>query len=120
MPIPGCRHAPLPRKVSWHRLKEVAMPRAPVSGNRVTETDLPVILAMIARGDRKHDVARLVRSEPRTNQASGGWLLRHAAPGAQQSITAIRIAWSKGTPPEGGRRSCAQASGRSGAESLSG
>ncbi|HWM32277.1 MAG TPA: hypothetical protein VNO69_11345 [Methyloceanibacter sp.] len=31
--------------------------RAPASGNQVTDEDLPVILAMLARGDRKHDIA---------------------------------------------------------------
>lgn len=31
--------------------------RAPASGNQVTEDDLPLILAMLARGDRKHDIA---------------------------------------------------------------
>lgn len=33
------------------------MAKAPASGYQVNQADVPLILAMIARGDRKHDVA---------------------------------------------------------------
>ena len=33
------------------------MPRADASGFRVTAADIPVIVGMINRGDRRHDIA---------------------------------------------------------------
>ena len=36
---------------------EAAMPKAPRSGLTVRDVDVPIILAMVARGDRRHDVA---------------------------------------------------------------
>jgi hypothetical protein len=35
------------------------MPRAPRSGIVVTDEDVPLILAMVARGDRRHDFGAL-------------------------------------------------------------
>lgn len=50
------------------------MSRAPVSGYAVTKSNLPLILAMIDRGDRKHDIAAWFGlNQGRIKQAKDGY-----------------------------------------------
>ena len=39
------------------QLREGKMTKAPRSGLSVSSADVPLILAMVARGDRRHDIA---------------------------------------------------------------